>query len=294
VFDVGAGGMLPQEADHGGRVYFEWDHMNQNTNWSGTSKSASENNADKKITTNWYVAGVDYMFNRDWGVMARLPYTGRTFVTEDNAGPVKSTDFGDMEIMGVYTGFTKTMSTGLLFGVKLPTGQYKAEGFDRDTQIGTGSTDLILGAFHRGMITGDNKWQYFGQVKWLTPVATRSTYNSEAGERQDYRPGSELDGAVGIVYNGGYKIAGFDKIAPVLQLIGSHRERDSGAAALPADTGYDRVLIAPGIEFTYVMDEKNNKVLKVYVDVEIPLYQRVNGQQLVAPELFKLIASYNF
>ena len=49
--------------------------------------------------------------------------------------------------MGMYTGFSNDMSKGIIFGVQLPTGNYTAPGFDRDTQIGTGSTDLILGAF---------------------------------------------------------------------------------------------------------------------------------------------------
>ena len=38
VFDVGFGG-LPQEDDHGGRVFFEMDHSNQTQNWVGTSKA---------------------------------------------------------------------------------------------------------------------------------------------------------------------------------------------------------------------------------------------------------------
>ena len=71
--------------------------------------------------------------------------------------------------MGMYTGFFKDMSTGVIFGLKLPTGTFPASGIDRDTQIGTGSTDLLLGAFHRGLLTGDNAWQYFGQVMWRRP-----------------------------------------------------------------------------------------------------------------------------
>jgi hypothetical protein len=39
----------------------------------------------------------------------------------------------------------------------------------------------------------------------------------------------------------GYNIAGFDKIAPVLQLIVSHRQPERGAGAFPNDTGYDRL-----------------------------------------------------
>ena len=34
--------------------------------------------------------------------------------------------------------------------------------------------------------------------------------------------------------------------------------------------------------------------IKVYGDVEFPIYQNVNGNQLVAPVLFKFILGYNF
>ena len=96
------------------------------------------------------------MFNREWGVMVRAPYVNRSFTTD--TGPpggiqtFNSRDLGDAEVMGMYTGFFKDMSTGVIFGLKLPTGVYTATGFDRDTQIGSGSTDLILGFFHRGLL----------------------------------------------------------------------------------------------------------------------------------------------
>src|ERR1700693_1099966 len=62
VFDVG-GGMLPQENDHGGRVFFEYWHANQNTNWIANAKGSAAANLDKNVTTSWYTAGFSYMFN---------------------------------------------------------------------------------------------------------------------------------------------------------------------------------------------------------------------------------------
>jgi hypothetical protein len=298
VFDIGGTSGLPIENDHGGRVFLEWDYSNQNRNWSGTSSAPSANNSDKRVLTDWFRLGFQYMFNREWGVMATLPYANRTFTTDNNPpGPFNTyhvSDLTDMEIMGMYTGFSKDMSTGLIFGLKLPTGNYTAPGFDRDTQLGSGSTDLILGGFHRAMITGDNAWQYFSQIRTLIPLQTRSAFNTDLGTDGTYRPGIQVDGSIGIVYNNGYKWLGFDKVAPLLQLIGSHREPDSGTSAFPDDTGFDRLMISPGVEFTYVLDNPNNKAIRVYGDVEIPIYQRVNGNQLVAPALFKVIASYTF
>ena len=60
-------------------------------------------------------------------------------------------------------------------------------------------------------------------------------------------------------------------------------------------------MLSPGIEFTKVLDEANNRVFKPYVDVEFPVYYRANAAnnngtegQLVAPYLIKVVTSYNF
>jgi hypothetical protein len=297
VFDVGTTTLLPQENDHGGRIFFGWDYMNQNRNWSGTSRAPAADNSDKGLETNWYDVGVSYMLNREWGFMAKLPYTTRTFRTDDPGTLTVFKDYsiGDAEVMVMYTGFEKDMSTGVFGGLKLPTGDFTAAGFDRDTQIGTGTTDLVLGGFNRGLITGDNTWQYFSQIKVQTALNLRSAPDEGAPDGYgSYRPGTEVDGAVGVVYNGGYHIAGFDKVAPLLQLLGAYRGHDSGTSADPDNTGYQRLLISPGIELTKVLDEKSATVMKIYGDVEIPIYQQVNGNQIVAPALFKIITSYNF
>jgi hypothetical protein len=304
VFDVG-GGLLPQENDHGGRVFTEWWHSDQNQNWIGNAKGPASANSDKQLATDWLTLGFQYMFNREWGVMARLPYANRNFTTD--TGPpggiqtFNSRDFGDLEVMGIYTGFFADMSTGVMFGLKLPTGVYTAPGLDRDSQLGTGSTDLILGGFHRGMITGDNAWQYFSQVRYQQPFLYRSAYDPDAGTYQVYKPGYQADGAAGVLYNNLYNVLGLDKITPLLQIIASHRDHDTGGAADPLNSGFDRLMISPGVEFTKVLDEPNNRVLKVYADVEIPFYYRTNAAnnagtegQLIAPYLFKLITSYNF
>jgi hypothetical protein len=306
VFDVG-GGLLPQENDQGGRVFVEWWHATQNQNWIGTSKAPASANSDKKLVTDWFTVGFEYMFNRDWGVMARVPYANRDFTTDTDfpngaLQTFNSRDFGDLEITGMYTGFSQDLSTGIMFGLKLPTGVYTANGLDRDTQIGTGSTDLILGAFHRGMITGDNAWQYFSQIRWQQPFLYRSAIKSDTGLPEVYKPGYEIDGAAGIVYNNLYQVLGFDKITPLVQIIGSHRAPDSGGAADPLNTGFDRLMFSPGIEFTKVIDEQNNRVMKFYFDVEIPFYYRTNAAlndagsegQLIAPILYKAVTSYNF
>src|SRR5271168_5069081 len=50
VFDVG-GLDLPQEQDHGGRVFFEFWSGDQSYNWIGSSKAPGGPNSDSKIFT---------------------------------------------------------------------------------------------------------------------------------------------------------------------------------------------------------------------------------------------------
>ena len=310
VFDVG-GLDLPQEQDHGGRVFFEFWDTNQTQNYVGSSRAPAALNSDKNLNTQWYNVGFSYNFNRDWGVMVRIPTANRTLTTDTGAfagvTSFNSKDIGDIEIMGIYTGFFKDMSTGIMLGVKLPTGTFTAPGLDRDNQIGTGSTDLEVGAFHRGLLTGDNAWQYFGQFLLRRPFLYQAAadpqgfFDGNPGVVQTYFPSYQIDGAAGIVYNNLYHVLGLDKITPLGQVIVSQRGHDTGTGADPYNSGFDRVMLSPGVEFTKVVDEANNRVVKLYADVEIPIYYRANAAnnagtegQLLAPYQIKVVASYNF
>ena len=178
--------------------------------------------------------------------------------------------------MGVYSGFSPDMSTGVIFGVKLPTGDHTARGFDPDVQIGSGSTDVLLGAYHTGALDLTGDFQWFAQAMWQHEVATQNRY----------RPGSELNAAAGMTYTN-WHITPTVSVAPVVQVELSNRGRDGGAAADPANTGYTRILVSPGVALSV-------DTWKLYADVEIPISQHVNGNQLIAPAAVKLIASYNF
>jgi hypothetical protein len=276
VFDVGTSAMLPTHP--GGMAYFEYDYMNQNQNWSGNSKTSNDNNPDKQIRTNFFTAGLLYMRDRKWGYEAELPYTNRYFSTTDaNGGQTSFTlsAIGDIRVKGVYTGFSDDMSTGLTFGIKLPSGDYSYPNFDADTEIGTGSTDLLLGGYHMGRLYGVKDWNWFANAQWDEPVF------HYAG----YLPGSQVDLAVGAYYDR-WRI-GDVKVAPLAQVIGSNRWRDQGILADPTDSGYQRLLLAPGVEL-------DRGPVHVYGDVGFPVYQFVNGNQLAAKELFKLNVSYDF
>jgi len=276
VFDVGTSSLLP--AGPGGTLFAEYDFLDQTINWSGNSRAAAADNDDKEIRTNFFVAGEQYMFNARWGVMAEVPFTNRYFrTTDEDSGDIVAFDhtaLGDIRLMGVYSGFAEDMSSGVVFGVKLPTGDSSYANFDPDTEIGSGSTDLLLGAYHTGALAADQSFSYFGQVLW----------QHELSLEHAYRPGAELNGALGVSYNN-WMIADLH-VAPIFQLIVSNRGRDGGLAGDPGNTGYTRLILSPGFE----IDRGN---WKLYADVEVPVVQHMNGNQLVAPVALKFIVSRN-
>lgn len=278
VFDVGTSSMYASHA--GAMVYFEYDDLDQSHNRSGTSSAPAADNEDKEIRSSFYTLGGQYQFNRSWGVSVDIPYWTREFTTTDeDTGEIVNARhgaIGDIRIRGTYTGLSADMSTGLTLGVKLASGDDSYAGFDPDTEIGSGSTDLLAGAYHLGRLRADNRWAYFLQGQWDQPMAHRA----------NYRPGAEGVVAAGLYFERA-TMGDRLKISPVFQLRAIYRRPDGGSDSMPDDTGYFRVLAAPGVELAL-------HGFKVYADVALPLYTNARGNQLFANEMWKLNASHSF
>ncbi len=267
-FEVGTGSMFPIQP--GSQIDFEYDYQNQGRNWSGASSSPAENNDDKDIRTSFYTVGVRRMFSRSWGVSVRIPYWNRHFLTTDD-GNLAAFDHGaagDIRIQAIYTGFSPDMSTGLTLGLKVPSGDHSYPNFDPDTEIGTGSTDLLAGGHHLGHLPG-------GRLSWFASVLGQQPLWHLAR----YRPGGVVDGTVGVSHRG-WTLGGF-RLSPLGQVIVAVRGRDAGSGADPEDTGFERVLLAPGADLHW-------RTLHVLGDVGFPFWQHVHGNQLVASSLVKL------
>jgi hypothetical protein len=279
IFDVGTSSMFPNHP--GAMIFVDYDFQDQNQNWSGTSTAPASHNDDKEIRTSFTDLGFQYLFNASWGVQLEVPYDFRSFTTKTDAGKLVTdhwNQFGDVRLEGLYTGFSADLSAGVNLGVKLPTGDYKFDSkvVDRDTQLGTGSTDLLIGGFYRHHVSLRAKLFWFAQTELNLPVLTQD----------HYRPGLELDSAVGIYY-GGWNV-GRAKVSPVAQVIVSERTSDGGgASAHPVASGFQRVLLSPGVEVDL-------HSLKFYADAELPVYQNFTGNQIAAPVLIKATIAYEF
>jgi len=283
VFEVATPSLLPNSA--GAMTWVEYDFMNQYINWHATTPASGSYNNDKKLETHFVTVGAQYMFNRSWGVMLEVPYWERNYRgaysgDNDDVHSYDTNSIGDIRIMGMWTDLQEDMSTGFLGGFKVPSGNWHYPPYDRDTQIGTGSTDVLVGGYHMGNIpfvsVEGRPFGYFAQGLYDLPFAYQD----------HYKPGREVDIALGTYYDFGV-VGPLKELAPMLSLLGSDRSRDRGINASPQDSGYDKVTISPGVETTI-------GILRVYADIELPIFRNMNGYQLTAPFATKLIVSYNF
>jgi len=120
------------------------------------------------------------------------------------------------------------------------------------------TTDAILGAFYSGPLGNHATW--FADVNWQAPL----------GERDEYKPGTRAGFDIGASY------PWTGRVALLLQLNTLWKDRDRGSNAEPEDTGGTFVHLSPGL--SVALGQKT----QLYGFVQVPLYQRVNGVQLVA------------
>lgn len=286
-YDVGTGANFPQGP--GGMVWTEYDFLSQSRNWSGTSTAPAADNPHKLIQTSWLSAGAQYFFNEDWGLSVVVPSANRLLRQESEHGDhghgghggeggastIRWWGMGDVRVSAYYTGLSPDMSTGFNLGVKIPSGDWTQPGVSRDNQIGTGSTDILFGFYHRHRITVDAKWMCYVNAQLDAPVITQAGYT----------PGLQFGATAGLYYSG--LQIGKLKIRPIAQAIFYNRASDSGPEADPGNTGYQQLALSPGIEFDL-------HPFRLYADVELPVLNNVVGNQLMAPATVRVILGYLF
>jgi hypothetical protein len=216
----------------------------------------------------------DYGTGTDWGVTFQLPWLDRYHTTIDAGETAVSTarfaDVGDVRVVGRWLGLSQAQDWGLEFGLKLPTGRTDVtfesgptagEALDRGLQPGTGSTDLLLGAFRYGTL-GDESAP--GTVDWFGVAQVQVPMLHDDA----FRPGTSANLSAGVRWRG----AG--AIVPEAQLNARFEQRESGSAADVANSGATLVYVSPGASWAATPR------IGLYAFAQLPVYQRVNGLQL--------------
>lgn len=270
-------------AQPGTTLTLRYDYVPQATLRSGTHKvdrGAIDFPTDREIERYTYnhslTVTLDHQFANDWGLDVQLPVLTRPHLTigEDTIEPSHSDTkgIGDLRVVGRWQGLSTPGSvTGIEAGLVLPTGQFRqkfnsgpeeGEEVDRGLQPGTGTVQGVLGAYHLGAISPE--LGYFVQATGQTPLTSRD----------GYKPGSFVQASAALNFTH------WRNVTPQLQLSVRHTWRDSGPNSDRPNSGGDQVNVAPGLSA-----KLGTKVVG-FTYVELPLYNRVNGYQLVPKAKF--------
>jgi len=279
-------------AEPGWRLDLRYEHVLQDQPQTGTDKLSVgqiPKHHDEVFTQNRnWLATLDYTFNADWGVSFSLPFVDRRHEHIHNhrgAQLIEAWDFnsaGDARVVGRYRLATfedrepKLGTAGLYFGLKLPTGRIDVRNSDgdlaeRSLQPGSGTTDALLGAYYAQLLP-------LKDLSWFAQALVQLPVNSRDG----FKPGERVSLDAGVRYNA------TDYLSVMLQVNGLYRGRDSGVNAEPDDSGGKAWFLSPGFSFALSRDAQ------IYGFYQQPIYQYVNGVQLVARKASTIGISVRF
>jgi hypothetical protein len=249
------------------------DRLRSGTHNLDASEVTGEEAIERHTKNLNLVTTLSYGFDADWSMSLRVPVVRRDHLhdlVDEETGLLTTreqwrfTRLGDVQLLArrQFLGADITSSYALFGGLKLPTGSTRIANADgsraeRALQPGTGTTDLILGAAARHAL---------GPADALIAQAS---ITQALDSHEDFRPGRRVEASLG------WSHAYSHSLGTVLQLNLRKRARDSGAQAEPDNSGSTTLDISPGVTVGV------GQASTLYGYVQVPLYQKVNGIQLV-------------
>jgi hypothetical protein len=295
---LSADAAMGYSASAGWRLNFEYDYLHQDQLRSGTRAVTGVpdgNELERETLNRYFTVGLNYSPDSRWNIDVRLPYVVRTHTTYgefDSSQPLsglsgsRSSSLGDVKLVAGYQGLLPTHNLGLQLGLKLPTGNYgTAVSFnsgpnagtplDASLQPGTGSTDVILGAYYYRAISQDFDVIANGQFQ-------RAMAHRQHEPGNDFRPGDFVTASVGLRYEAS------PQWVPQLQLNLLRKQADRGALADEQNSAGTVAYLSPGMT-AKVLDN-----LHVFAFAQFPVYSKLEGYQLFPRWTVSVGASYAF
>lgn len=260
--------------------------------------AGGDQEVERQTINRYYNLGVAYSPSASWAFNLQIPFVDRSHTTYDSAGVADLTPanvsgatadgLGDIKLIANYQGFLPTHNLGVQLGFKLPTGHYggqdangntvghrptffssgpngqaPAAALDTSLNPGTGSTDLIVGAYYYQAISQD--FDAFINGQFQAAIAENLDHRSSGG---DFRPGNSETMSFGIRYEAN------PTFVPQLQFNLSHKSADQGALADTADTAGTVLYASPGATVSLTHH------LHGYGFVQVPVFSKLDGYQL--------------
>ena len=296
---VNSDAAMGYSAATGFRVNLEYTYIDQDQLRGGTGIATPEevvNNPsnpsmgggeiERQPINHYLTLGASYRPNADWNFNLLVPYVLRDHTTygnqtepytpgesaPDQISGAHVSNLGDVKLIANFQGILPTHNLGVQLGVKLPTGQYgSAVNFndgpnvgtplDTSLQAGTGSTDVIVGAYYFQAVS--QNFDAFANVQFQSAVAHKL---DQPGN--DYRPGNTTTVSFGLRYEEN------PQWIPQLQLNILRKNADQGSLADTTDTAGTVAYVSPGLTAQVFHS------LHTYSVLQFPVYSNLSGYQL--------------
>ena len=296
---VNADAVMGYSAATGWRVNIEYDFIDQDELRSGSGAASPAqvvNNPSnpalgggeiERDTLNRYLRfGLSYQADSNWNFSASVPYILRDHSTYgEQQAPYSSAEtapeqlsfgrvsnLGDAKVLASYQGLLSSHELGLQLGLKLPTGQdgtrtsfesgpERGTPLDASLQAGTGSTDLIAGAYLQQAVS--QNFEAFATVQFQAAILENLNRPGS-----DYRPGNSATLSLGLRYERD------PRWLPQLQLLLFRKDADQGALADTTDSAGTVLYLSPGLTLQLL------RKLHGYAVVQLPFYSNLAGYQL--------------
>jgi len=279
--------------------FIDQDQLRLGSNAVSRAQAAALNpdpgqEVEGRTTSRYLTLSVAYAPSADWSLRLAQPYVMRSHstygeatnpLTPDQLSWAHVSSVGDLKLIASYLGLLPTHNLGLQLGLKLPTGAYggpdaagtgvvgrrpvsfgatgnaAGELLDTSLQAGTGSTDLIVGAYYVQAIS--QNLDAFVNGQFQAAVAKKL---DQPGA--DYRPGNQGTLSLGLRYQA------HPDWTPQLQLNLNRKSHDQGALADRSGTAGTVAYLSPGITLNLATSSQ------VFAFVQLPVYRQLEGFQL--------------
>ena len=297
----------------GWRLNLEMDYIDQDQLRSGTGTATPEQvvnhpsnptlgggEIEKQTVNRYFTAGLSYTPTPDWNFNLLVPWIDRdhsTYGTQlipympsdsapDQVSSARVSSLGDIKLIASWQGLLPLHNLGLQLGIKMPTGDYGTHTnfyngpnagtpLDASLQAGTGSTDVVLGAYWYQAVSQD--FDVFINGQYQLAVAEKQ---NQPGN--DFKPGNTATVSFGLRYEES------PVVIPQLQVNLSHKSADEGALADTTDTAGTVAYLSPGVTL------KVMNPLHAYAFVQIPVFSKLDGYQVFPHWTASMGLSYAF
>jgi hypothetical protein len=209
------------------------------------------------------------------GLSARmvLPLLDASFSTATESG--RAVGLGDLSLTARYQLLDgRPWSAALAAGAYLPTGDQVRGDIPSNPNFVSGTVDPVF--------AGEAGYDF----RWGLGLYLQAFWRAVAYESDGYRAGHSL------TYGGGMRFRIWRSLLPSFGLTALHRLQDHKSGAPQSDTGGDWLYVSTGASYLVIRGPLAGA--GIGFQLQLPVYQRLNGMQLAEDVNLTLFLSYGF